>query len=273
MRSDLGSDYGENSLMEVEEDPHWDSLMDSQIHSVISGNDEHLARTIPSKASPRRFCLGANEPVHTELLEATSSEEETPSTRAYNPGTRAPVPKLCTGKGEVTPVPTPETGKVTPQAGRTQALPTTGGQAGAPAGLPGLFNSPLCSFVPVPTTLSVPVALSPFVSVPVPVSVSMPVPVSVSVPVPVSVFVPASVVVLVPLLPPSVLLALVHVGSLGPPALQFAVGFGAVARKAGVLEGGALSWQTFFATPSFTLMRPFSYSHINPLSLEMSTGN
>ncbi|KAK1802030.1 hypothetical protein P4O66_004362 [Electrophorus voltai] len=56
-----------------------------------------------------------------------------------------------------------------PQAGWTQVLPATGGHTGDPASLPGLFNSPLCSFVPVtvsvPITLSVPVGLSPFVSV------------------------------------------------------------------------------------------------------------
>ncbi|KAK1788751.1 hypothetical protein P4O66_002565 [Electrophorus voltai] len=90
-----------------------------------------------------------------------------------------------------------------PQAGGTPAQPTTGGQAGVPAGPSGLFTSPLCNFVPVPVTvfvpitLSVPAALSPFVSVPVPVSVSVPV----------------SVIVLIPVLSPAVLLALAHIGT------------------------------------------------------------
>ncbi|KAK1800243.1 hypothetical protein P4O66_000289 [Electrophorus voltai] len=37
--SDLGSDYGEDPPMEVEEVLHGDSLADSDVHFVISGND------------------------------------------------------------------------------------------------------------------------------------------------------------------------------------------------------------------------------------------
>ncbi|KAK1785033.1 hypothetical protein P4O66_018461, partial [Electrophorus voltai] len=57
----------------------------------------------------------------------------------------------------------------------------TGGQAGIPAGFPGLFRFPSCHFVhmpipatvPVPVTVGVPITLSPFLSVPVPISPSL----------------------------------------------------------------------------------------------------
>ncbi|KAK1800521.1 hypothetical protein P4O66_005740, partial [Electrophorus voltai] len=178
----------------------------TDVRSVVSGNDEPPARTIPPKAPPRRS--DTRKPACVKLLEVTSSEEETPSTRTYNPTTCVPAPKPHRGKEEVTPVPTPDAGKVTgappgmgvrkslppklargdpPQVGRTPALPMTGGHTGAAAGSAGLFNSPLCSFVPVCVTVSV--------------------------------------VVLVP-----VLLALARVGLLGAPALPFVAGFGAIAR-------------------------------------------
>ncbi|KAK1787938.1 hypothetical protein P4O66_016417, partial [Electrophorus voltai] len=101
-----------------------------------------------------------------------------------------------------------------PQANRASTQPTTGAQAGAPAGFPGLFHNSLCNFVhvpvtvPVPITLNIPVTLSSFVSMPVPTSASVPVVV------------------------PSVLLVLAHVASLGPPASPFSVGLGGEPRHA-----------------------------------------
>ncbi|KAK1804709.1 hypothetical protein P4O66_003565 [Electrophorus voltai] len=107
LRSDLGSDYGEDPQMEVEEVLHGDCLTDSEVHSIISGNDKPLARTIPAKAPPR----------------------------AYNPGTCTPVPKPHRGKGEATPVPTPETGKVTgapPEMGARKLLPPKSARGNPP---------------------------------------------------------------------------------------------------------------------------------------------
>ncbi|KAK1802129.1 hypothetical protein P4O66_021757 [Electrophorus voltai] len=54
---DLGSDYGKDPPMEVAEVLHGDSLADSDIHSVVSRNDEPPACMTPPKALPMRFCL------------------------------------------------------------------------------------------------------------------------------------------------------------------------------------------------------------------------
>ncbi|KAK1785527.1 hypothetical protein P4O66_018891, partial [Electrophorus voltai] len=83
LRSDMGSNYGEDPPMEVEEVLPGDSLADSDICSVVSRIDE----------PPARNSLYQGIQPHTT--------------------TRAPVPKPRRGKGEATPVPTPETSKVT----------------------------------------------------------------------------------------------------------------------------------------------------------------
>ncbi|KAK1802108.1 hypothetical protein P4O66_004454 [Electrophorus voltai] len=108
------------------------------------------------------------------------------------------------------------------QASQTSTQLTNGGLAGIPASFPGLFHNTLCSFVhvPVPITVPIPVILN------VPVALSS----IVSIPVPFSVFIPVSVIVLVPVFMPSVLLVLACVGSLGPPALSFAIGLEARAQ-------------------------------------------
>ncbi|KAK1795624.1 hypothetical protein P4O66_001121 [Electrophorus voltai] len=63
----------------------------------------------------------------------------------------------------------------------------------------------------------------------------------VSVPVPISVPVPVFVVILVPVFLPYVLLALAHVGSLGPPASPFGIGFRRLVCWGSRHWGGALS--------------------------------
>ncbi|KAK1792085.1 hypothetical protein P4O66_001860 [Electrophorus voltai] len=50
LRSDLGSNYGEDPPMEVEEVLHGDSRTDIDVHSGVSGNDEPPTRMIPPKA-------------------------------------------------------------------------------------------------------------------------------------------------------------------------------------------------------------------------------
>ncbi|KAK1791435.1 hypothetical protein P4O66_013447, partial [Electrophorus voltai] len=76
--SDLGSDYGKDPPMEVEEVLHGDSLADSVVYSAISGNDDPLPRTILPKDPPRRFHLGISKPARVKLLEATSSRRKLP---------------------------------------------------------------------------------------------------------------------------------------------------------------------------------------------------
>ncbi|KAK1784437.1 hypothetical protein P4O66_011372, partial [Electrophorus voltai] len=110
--SDLGSDYVEDPPMEVEEVLYGDSLANSHVRSVVSGNDEPPASMIPPKALPRRYRLGTSKPARVKLLEVTSSKKETPFTRAHCPGTHAPKPKPRKGRKEAAPVPTPEMGKV-----------------------------------------------------------------------------------------------------------------------------------------------------------------
>ncbi|KAK1802120.1 hypothetical protein P4O66_004373 [Electrophorus voltai] len=205
--------------MEVEEVLYGDPFNGSDVASGDSESNEAPAHQMPPKAPPRRRCSGASKPSRAVQRGVTLLEDSQPI-RTYSPGTCPPIPKPRRGKGEASPVPTPEASKATgappvagaqrstppesvkgnpPQAGGTPAQPTTGGQAGAPVGPPGLFTSPSCNFVPVPSTVSAPITLS----VPVAWSPFMSVTLSMSVPV--------SAVVLIPVLPPAVLLALARV--------------------------------------------------------------
>ncbi|KAK1794597.1 hypothetical protein P4O66_001317 [Electrophorus voltai] len=111
-RSDLVFDYVEDPSMEVVEVLYGDPPNVSDIESADSKSDEPLALKIPPKAPPRRCRSGGSKPSCAAQREAIAFEEETPSTRAYSPGTPAPVPKPRRGKREVTPVPTAETGNV-----------------------------------------------------------------------------------------------------------------------------------------------------------------
>ncbi|KAK1793495.1 hypothetical protein P4O66_011872, partial [Electrophorus voltai] len=150
----LGFNYGEDPSMKVEEVLYGDPPNGSDIASAHSEGDESPAFQILPKAPPRKCCLGASKPSRAAQRGVTALEEETLSTRAYSPRTRALVPKPRRGKGEASPVPTPETGKATgappvmgarksrppkstrgdpPQTGGTPAQPTTGGQVGVSA--------------------------------------------------------------------------------------------------------------------------------------------
>ncbi|KAK1793797.1 hypothetical protein P4O66_001526 [Electrophorus voltai] len=174
LRTDSEFDRGEDPALEVEEVLHRGPPSVIDVESADSRSEEPPAPKRPPKAPPRRCRSGAGKLSRAVQREVTSFEEETHSTRAYSPGTCAPVPKPRRGKGEATPVLTPETGNVTgappemgartsqpsksvrgdpPAAGLESHLPKTGGHTGAPAGFLGLFNSPLCSFVPVPVVL------------------------------------------------------------------------------------------------------------------------
>ncbi|KAK1795689.1 hypothetical protein P4O66_001179 [Electrophorus voltai] len=181
--SDLGFDHGEDLSMEVGEVLNGDPPNISYVESTDSKSNESLALKIP-----RLHLVGATP----EIGKATDAPPLT--------GVRKSLPPKS-AKGDP------------PQVGGTPTQSTTGGQARVPAGLSRIFTSPLCSFVPVPITVSVPITLSHFVSVPVPISVSIPV----------------SVIVLIPVLPPGVLLLLARVGSLGPLASPFGIGLGATA--------------------------------------------
>ncbi|KAK1801389.1 hypothetical protein P4O66_023065 [Electrophorus voltai] len=125
LRLNMGSDYVEVPLMEVEEVLHGDSQPDSDAQSVISENDEPPALMRQSRALSRRSHLGTSKPASTKHLEAASFQERTPFTRAHSPGTLAPVPKPRRGRKEAIPVPTPETGKVAgaPTVAGPQRLP------------------------------------------------------------------------------------------------------------------------------------------------------
>ncbi|KAK1800996.1 hypothetical protein P4O66_004743 [Electrophorus voltai] len=150
--SDLGFDCVEDLSMEVEEVLFGDPPTDSDVESAVSRSDEPPAPKIPPKAPSRKCRSGASKPSLVAHIEVNSFEEETPSTRAHSPGTRAPIPKPHRGKKEATPVPTPETTKVTgappekwqeklpppklasgdpPQVVWTSGQLTTGGQARA----------------------------------------------------------------------------------------------------------------------------------------------
>ncbi|KAK1802194.1 hypothetical protein P4O66_021859 [Electrophorus voltai] len=115
--------------MEVEEVLYEDPSKGSDIESADSESDKALALQIPPKALPRRRCSGASEPSRVAQRGATALEDTLP-TRAYSPGTRAPVPKPRRGKGEVSPVPAPETDKATgppPVAGARRSPPPKSG--------------------------------------------------------------------------------------------------------------------------------------------------
>ncbi|KAK1794885.1 hypothetical protein P4O66_010087 [Electrophorus voltai] len=135
-RSDLPFDCVEDPSMEVEEGIYGHPLTDSDIEPAVIRIDAPLAPKIPPKAPPRSCRPGAGKPSRAAHIEATSFEEETPSTKGHSPGTHAPVPKPSRGKKETTPVPTPEMGKV---AG---APPETGQQKLAPAPQIGEGRSP-----------------------------------------------------------------------------------------------------------------------------------
>ncbi|KAK1802564.1 hypothetical protein P4O66_004219 [Electrophorus voltai] len=195
-RPDSEFDPVGDPLMELEEVLHNDppSVMDTA--SADSKSDEPLA----PKAPPRVLRSGASKLPHLNHREAvSSSHQDTPSPKEHSPRARVSMPRPCRGKREASPVPTAETGKTVgappgqfspkpreplppnpsrgglPQASQTSTQPTTGGQAGVPAGFPRPNQYLLCSFVhipvpvrvPVPVTLSIRITLSPFVSVPV----------------------------------------------------------------------------------------------------------
>ncbi|KAK1797971.1 hypothetical protein P4O66_000732 [Electrophorus voltai] len=141
---------GRTRSMEMEEVLYGDPSNSSDIASADSESDEAPALQIPPKAPPRRCCSGASKPSQAAQRGAIVLEHTLP-TRAYSPGTRAPVPKPRRGKGEASPMPAPETGKATcaptvvgawrspspksasgdpPQAGGTPAQRTTGGPMG-----------------------------------------------------------------------------------------------------------------------------------------------
>ncbi|KAK1797756.1 hypothetical protein P4O66_008104 [Electrophorus voltai] len=184
------ADYGGNR--ECSDVSLWSELGFDCVEDPSMEVEEVLYGDPPTDSDVEYAVSGSDEPPAPRILalprrgccgaskpsRATSFKEETPSTRAHSPGARAPVPKPRRGKVACA---HPETKVTTPQISEGQ--------------------SPTDGFVPVPITLSVPVAVwCPFVSVPVPVSVSFPV----------------SVVVLVSVLPPSALLMLACVRSLGP---------------------------------------------------------
>ncbi|KAK1804526.1 hypothetical protein P4O66_020534 [Electrophorus voltai] len=230
LRSDLRFDYVEDPSMEMDEVLYGDPSNVIDADSADSRSDEPPARKRPPKAPPRRCCSGASKPFRAAQREVTSFKEETPSNRAHSPGTHAPVPKPRRGKDEVSLVLTPKTGKVTgappemgvrkspppksargdpPQAGGTPTQPTTRGQARAPAGFSGLFNSPLCNFVPITVSVFIPLCIIACTCL----------------------FVCPCVCCHLGLCPsPSVLLTLACVSSLGPPASPLGVGFRAIAR-------------------------------------------
>ncbi|KAK1793200.1 hypothetical protein P4O66_011601 [Electrophorus voltai] len=246
LRLDLGFDYVEDLSMEVEEVLYGDPLTDSDVESVISRSDEPPAHRISLKTPSRRCRWRASKPSHAAHIEATSFEEETPSTTTHSPGAHAPLPKPCRGKKELTPMPIPKTGKVAgappemgqqklpppksardnpPQAGWTSAQPATAGQPGALAGLPGLFTNPLCSFVTCPCHCACPHHA---------VCASHLVPLCVGA-------CACQCVFLCVYCRPGLCAA--HVGSLGPSASPFGVGFRAVARKAVALGWPYLAGQ------------------------------
>ncbi|KAK1791064.1 hypothetical protein P4O66_002105 [Electrophorus voltai] len=219
LRSDRGSDREEDAPMEVEEDPH---------RNLPSQSD--VSKAPVSKAPPRARHPGARRQPQVASREASSSEEDTPLTKAKSPRVHASTPKPRGGKKAVAPLPAPEPGNAAgalPEAQASKpgqstlpklAMDTPQGLAGVPSPFPGLLNVcgvhvPVPVTVPVSITLNVPVTLFPFVSVPVPVSVCVPV----------------SVTILVPVLPPASLFTLARGGLSGPPTLPFGVGLGAAA--------------------------------------------